>query len=260
MNDIEINNDGYWKFHEINNDFILLNRSLEYDKKKTTYDILGPYWSLCVGQIQSGTIEMLIDGKVALTLNSKETYATYLPPFSIVHFNLLNIHQKCQYLISKKKIPKLPNKAIHFIPPSLQMPCTENDIINFIANGNKTITVESSSAPTAIAQKIKKKLDENCSNNLKLEELSRELGISQTLLGRYLKKSFGISPSDYRKHIKIMNSTIQLFQSKTISAVSQDNGFNDLSRFNKQFKQLTRFTPSQLQHKSRKTPRRLQIN
>lgn len=59
----------------------------------------------------------------------------------------------------------------------------------------------------------------------------------------FCKKDFGITPVEYRSRLRISSAIEHLVYGTTILETSFSVGFNDLSRFYKQFKKITLLSP-----------------
>jgi two-component system response regulator YesN len=70
------------------------------------------------------------------------------------------------------------------------------------------------------------------------------LNISHEHLSRQFKKDYGLSPSAYLHKLRVAEATFRLTLGEEIIDISQDVGYNDLSRFYKQFKKATHTSPA----------------
>lgn len=115
------------------------------------------------------------------------------------------------------------------------------------------VFVSRQSGTSGIAEKIKKAIDQNYRAHKCLQEIARDLRLSSSLLTSYFKKSFYITPSCYRKHLRLKSSSLQILhegEGLNLSEIAFENGYGDISRFNKQFRAFTGTTPSHLKRGS----------
>ena len=78
-----------------------------------------------------------------------------------------------------------------------------------------------------------------------ISEVAALCNISETYFRRLFTKEFGISPSEYRLHIKINQAKVYLrYENITISEIAFMLGFVDSAYFSKVFKKLTGTTPT----------------
>jgi YesN/AraC family two-component response regulator len=88
-------------------------------------------------------------------------------------------------------------------------------------------------------------MKENLSEADRLEKLAQEANLSKYHFCRMFKKFVGISPVRFVTILKI-NKAKELLRNKdlTISIVCEKIGYNDLSNFERQFKNITGMTPT----------------
>lgn len=88
-------------------------------------------------------------------------------------------------------------------------------------------------------------MKENLAEADRLERLAQEANLSKYHFCRMFKKYVGISPVRFVTILKI-NKAKELLKNKdlTISIVCEKVGYNDLSNFERQFKNITGMTPS----------------
>ncbi|XOV90977.1 MAG: AraC family transcriptional regulator [Bacteroidota bacterium] len=85
-------------------------------------------------------------------------------------------------------------------------------------------------------------------NNLKLDDVAEQIGMNPSAFSRYFKEKTGKAFSDFIIEMRISYACKLLTEGKlTITQVCFDSGFNNLSNFNRQFRKITEFTPSQFQ-------------
>lgn len=100
---------------------------------------------------------------------------------------------------------------------------------------------------SGIAEKIKRYLDQHYAEANTLSSIADNLGISSNLLSMYFKESYHLAPSQYRKQLRLKASVLQLLadqkQQHSIADIANRCGYNDISRYNKQFKEFTTVTP-----------------
>lgn len=88
-------------------------------------------------------------------------------------------------------------------------------------------------------------LKEHLAENICLDEVAEEAGMSKFHFCRIFKESIGMSPMQYLTISRIERAKALLRKSgATITSVIYSVGFNDISGFNRQFKKVTGMTPS----------------
>lgn len=87
---------------------------------------------------------------------------------------------------------------------------------------------------------------ENKSNeNVRLDFLAAEVGLSKSHLVRTFKHCYGTSPHQYQVHCRVRLARRLLMQSKTLAAVALECGFADQSHFTRLFKRIVGVTPGE---------------
>jgi AraC-like DNA-binding protein/CheY-like chemotaxis protein len=87
-------------------------------------------------------------------------------------------------------------------------------------------------------------IEDNLSSVMNLDTLAKKATLSKYHFSRLFKKFTGMSPLEFVKIFRI-NKAKELLRKKnyTVSMVAEETGFNDLSHFERNFKQLTGSTP-----------------
>jgi AraC-like DNA-binding protein len=99
----------------------------------------------------------------------------------------------------------------------------------------------------------KKKLDEvyeyimkNFQKNISLDEIAGIANMNKSAFCRYFKMVNGKTFSDYMNEIRVGYACKLLLEQKyTIVEISDNSGYNNLSNFNRQFKKITGYSPSE---------------
>ena len=105
-------------------------------------------------------------------------------------------------------------------------------------------------APTliSISEKYKKLLtyiQTHYREQITLEEISKFCNMSPKYFCRYFKNNFGKTFVNYLNHFRIEKACVQLSEtSDSIIKIALDNGFHNISYFNKCFKSIMHVTPS----------------
>ena len=87
-------------------------------------------------------------------------------------------------------------------------------------------------------------IDENCSERITLDDLSRISGISKKYLCTIFKKYTSKTPINYINEIRIENACYEMtVNGKSVTEAAYGNGFDDLSYFSKLFKEHKGVSP-----------------
>ena len=77
-----------------------------------------------------------------------------------------------------------------------------------------------------------------------IARIADRLKVSHEHLSRQFKKDYALTPSAYLHKLRVAEATFRLALGEEIVDISLDVGYNDLSRFYKQFRKATRTSPA----------------
>ena len=102
--------------------------------------------------------------------------------------------------------------------------------------------------------KVKNYINENYMDELRLAQLAEIAGMSASAFSRFFKQHTGRNLSDYIIDIRLGYATRKLVDtSRSISEISFECGFNNLSNFNRIFKKKKGCSPSEFRENYHKT-------
>ncbi|QWV95689.1 DNA-binding response regulator [Geomonas oryzisoli] len=87
-------------------------------------------------------------------------------------------------------------------------------------------------------------IKENLSSPISLDNMAREGGLSKSYFCREFKKTMGMTPMHFLSRLRIKRSKDLLRKNIPISAIAMNVGFNDLSSFNRHFRDMVGQTPT----------------
>jgi AraC-like DNA-binding protein len=90
-------------------------------------------------------------------------------------------------------------------------------------------------------------IDEHITENLSLDEISLNIGISKYHFIRVFKQAFGVSPYQYQKRIRLDRAKLDITKGISILETAIKYGFSDVPTFSKAFKQQFNLTPGAIQ-------------
>ena len=91
-------------------------------------------------------------------------------------------------------------------------------------------------------------IDEHITDNLSLEKITLQVGISKYHFIRVFKSVFGISPYQYQKRKRLEFAKLDLLSGNEILLTAIRFGFPDVSTFSKAFKQQFGLTPGSIKN------------
>ena len=87
-------------------------------------------------------------------------------------------------------------------------------------------------------------IDENFRENISIEDMSKIANMSVSGFSHHFKKVFGVAPGQYIIRLKIgLGQKLLIGTDKTITEISMELGYDNVSHFNKQFKKYVGASP-----------------
>jgi len=210
-------------------------------------DVTGPFFRLIYTEDIEGKVYWLRDNKKVEP--QKRQYALFIPPYSISEDVHENSYFKCEMLLGDIDLNTKFNEPIIFYPDKFQIPLGIEEIKNILDNIVKYDFIGRAINPNVIASKAKIIIQNNFLDNIKIDTVAKKLSISNAMLSQYFKKSFGMTPVQYRRALRIEYSILLLSQGKAPAEVAHKVGYNDLGRFYKQFKDVLYDCPGNIKNK-----------
>ena len=198
-------------------------------------------WLLELYELKSGAVGFIVDTKqVRPTSNC---FGVLYPPFSFTRLSIQNPRGRVVGIAGNVDLPaEFLNSPIVF-DSSFVSPESAATAIDLIRSGTNCQSVAICPSASLLSRKAKQLIDENHLAYPSIARIARRVGVSHAHLARQFKKDFGMSPSEYLRRLRVADAPIRLARGEEIINVSLDVGYNDLSRFYKQFRKTTNTSP-----------------
>ncbi|MGE0174159.1 MAG: helix-turn-helix domain-containing protein [Oligoflexales bacterium] len=231
--------DGSWDFEHLSEDLIKVNRRKKVQGRHRGFDIQGPFWLMGTLVIKKGRMTFVRGGE-AIEHRAGDRVGFCYPPFSIVEFINQDLELEGIAFLAAEKFRKGPKEAIRFpfdIERAMDLP--------FIEEFPSPKVVSRCDRPNVLALRLKDSLDKNFDSESKISDLAAQLGLSHAAATRAFKQCYGLTPVEYRSWLRVVAATFShLLKGAKITEAAHLSGFEDLSRFNKQFNRITGTVPS----------------
>lgn len=122
-------------------------------------------------------------------------------------------------------------------------PLTLEQVLEILKAGENFQSVEVNPKPSLLSLQTKRMIDENYLIYPSISRIAARLEVTPEHLSRQFKSDFGMSPSNYLRQLRVADAPLRLAKGEEIVNVSQEVGYNDLSRFYKQFRKTTDTSP-----------------
>ena len=204
--------------------------------------MFGRGWLLEILQVVSGEYHFLSDGKEVLP--AQRCFGVFYPPFTFVRALARNIKARVVGVGSERIYPELPNSPFIFDTDHRTPFTTLGQAFEVLRHSCNRKTIEINTRPSPVSLKTKRLIDENYLASASISRIAQTLNVSHAHLSRQFKKDFGLSPSAYLHKLRVAEATFRLSRGEEIIEISDDVGYNDLSRFYKQFRKATQTSPA----------------
>jgi AraC-like DNA-binding protein len=220
----------------------LFEDKLEVKGELTAKVITCAAWLLELYALQSGELSF-IRGEARIHPHTK-CFGVFYPPFTISqpHFN--NVKGRLVGVASIAPLPaELATTPVVFETRFRELPTGAEQVIEIVSAGKESQSIEANPKPSLLSLKAKKLIDANYLVYPSIARVAARIGVTHEHLSRQFKRDFNLTPSHYLRLLRVADAPLRLAGGEEIINVSQDVGYNDLSRFYKQFRQTTNTSP-----------------
>jgi AraC-like DNA-binding protein len=154
--------------------------------------------------------------------------------------------------------------AITFDLGNIPLAATAEQLLRLIAEPRPHHVLDRLDQSSTLSREARRLIAKDYSSDVEIAGIARELGVSHAHLARQFKKDFGMTPINYLHHIRVTDAMARLSRGESAVDIGYDVGFNDTTRFYKDFRKVTGTSPGQCRNSretanrqtARSTPRR----
>ncbi|MEZ5428080.1 MAG: AraC family transcriptional regulator [Pyrinomonadaceae bacterium] len=204
--------------------------------------ITGPVWLLEFFELEKG--EFYFESGTEKIRARAEMFGILYSPFSILRPCCRNVRGRLKGFASSIRLPEKFLSAPYLFdsaPPEADADAKR--IIEVLKTGRNHRRIEINPAPSLLSIKAKRLIDENYLSFPSIGRIADRVGVSHEHLTRRFKLDFGLSPNAYLHKLRASDANFRLIRGEEIIDVSMDVGYNDLSRFYKQFRKNMKASP-----------------
>jgi len=199
-------------------------------------------WLLEIPEIEAGEISFFVDDREIRPRFSRP--AIFYPPFSITRPSFRNVRANLKGIAGTGALPeKFAGKAFVFAAGAARFPKSAAAVVEFLDARRDFLMVEAHPNASLLSLRAKRLIDENYRAFPSIARVAARLEVSHEHLTRQFKRDFRCSPSAYLHQLRIADAAFRLARGEPIIDVSGEVGYNDLSRFYKQFRKSTARAP-----------------
>lgn len=199
-------------------------------------------WLLEIIEIDSGEFYFYRDSqKIA---SATRRFGIFYPPFTIVSSYVRNLKGKVSGVGQTDVLPGLPETPVIFETDFQGSFTAAAKALEIVSSAQNIQSIELNSNPSLLSIRTKRLIDENYLVFPSISRIAARLKVSHAHLSRQFKRDYAMSPSEYLHHLRVADATFRLSIGEPIIDISHEVGYNDLSRFYKQFRKNTKTSPA----------------
>jgi AraC-like DNA-binding protein len=215
----------------------------EIEGEGSSYFIFGRGWLLEIVDVTDGEYYFYSDGKEVRP--DFRPFAVFYPTFTMVKPYAKNVKGTVNGVGSIRSFSQLPRIPMLFKTDFRDRLTSVDEAIQVLAARKQEQSIEVNTKPSLLSMRAKRLIDENFLVYPSIGRIAKRLDVSHEHLSRQFKRDFGLSPSSYLHQLRISEATYRLsLGEEEIIDISGEVGYNDLSRFYKQFRKATQTSPA----------------
>ncbi|MGH9968656.1 MAG: helix-turn-helix domain-containing protein [Pyrinomonadaceae bacterium] len=220
----------------------LFEDELEVGGVLTATVITCAAWLLELYELTAGEL-IFISNSERISPKTK-CFGVFYPPFTIAQPSFKNVRGHLLGIAATDFLPEEFTGAPAIFDTSLvEPPSSVAQVIEILKAGDNRQRIDLNPKPSLLSLKAKKLIDESYIVYPSIARVASRLGVTHEHLSRQFKRDFGMSPSSYLHQLRVADAPLRLAKGEEIVNVSLDVGYNDLSRFYKQFRKTTKTSP-----------------
>jgi len=222
--------------------FYLIDEQVSISGEGVSPFVFGNGWMLEIVDVESGEFYFFSDSTAVKP--SSRRFAVFYPPFSIVRSYVKNLKGRVTGVgtaansASPTAFPTI--FETEFVGPFTSV-AQASDVIR---KGRGHRSIEPNTTLSLLTRRAKRLIDENYLAFPSIARIAERLNVSHAHMSRQFRLDLEMTPSEYLHHLRVADATFRLSLGQEIIDISHNVGYNDLSRFYKQFKKKTAASPA----------------
>jgi AraC-like DNA-binding protein len=205
--------------------------------------VIGRGWLLEVLDLSGGEYFFYSDGELVRPAGSH--FGVLYPPFTIVRPHVSNVRGSVVGVGDVVMYDQLPAYPLLLETDHAGAFTSIEQAFQVLAGARSKRRIDVNTRPSDLTRRAKELINGNYLAQPSISKIAARLGVSHEHLTRQFKRDLTITPSKYLHQLRTAEATFRLSLGEKIIDISLDVGYNDLSRFYKQFKNATRTSPGE---------------
>lgn len=228
-------------------DVIYMNRNQFYRCEQSQIDAYGEHWIFAYADMKPDQVFIRHQNE---SIPLVGPWCAVIAHYAIVEWQLKEGEVEWNAMTSvEKSLPEgLRGKVIIF-PWNGSIPKSIEDVLKMVRESDQKLEIESQRKTSAIALKTKNFIDDNYSEALLIESVAERLGLSWAVMTREFKKTYGVSPVEYRHKIRVFKAVRKLSAGLDVTSSLAESGFTSASQFFELFKKYLGTQPKSFHYK-----------
>jgi AraC-like DNA-binding protein len=199
-------------------------------------------WLLELYELQAGEI-FFISGNREIRPHTR-CFGVLYSPFSICQPCFKDVQGRLIGIAATESLPAEFGAAPSIFETSFNRPPSGvMQVFEILQAGSQRQPIDMNPKPSWLSLKAKRLIDQHYLIYPSIARVAAALGVTHAHLSRQFKRDYAMSPSNYLRQLRVADVPLRLARGEEIIQVSQDVGYNDLSRFYKQFRETTNTSP-----------------
>jgi len=199
-------------------------------------------WLIEIVHLTAGEYHFYSDDKAVKPTSGH--FGVFYPPFTLVKAFSRDIKGMVYGIGAVKCPPELPQQPMIFQTDHGEPFADLDQGLRILNSSTNKQIIEVNTRASLLSLRAKRMIDENYLIYPSISRIAARIGVSPEHLSRQFKRDYGLSPSSYLHQLRVAEATFRLSLGEQIIDISQEVGYNDLSRFYKQFKKSTGTSPA----------------
>lgn len=237
-------------FQLLAQDLIYFDRTHSFKQDASEIDAFGKFWCLALADFAPGQVSIHRLGESIPLIGP---HSLWIPPSSLIDWRLSAGTIEWSSYLSTLPLPAdLPNSPMALSGLPAHKFSTADELFSFVRGCSPAFPIDKVEEPNSLAIRLREKLDESFSTHRTLHEIAVDLKVTHAAMTRAFRRCFGVSPVVYRNRKRVFEAmSLLLLKGQRPTETCFQVGFEDISRFNKQFRKQMNAIPSQYKPKKK---------